>query len=453
LIQAMIFVELSLPLFNSLTGLNLGFATLFTPYMIIGLIILLLIIGILAGSYPAFYMSSFKPIAVIKGSFTRSGKSKLHLRNILVVFQFSISIILIICTGIVYLQMEYLQVKQLGFEKENVLIIPLRSERLRDKIKVFDLEITDLPSVKSVSFSSGIPGRSLNGTGYFPEGGDRDAPWIIYNMDCDFGFVQTMGMNMIYGRDFDLGNATDTNKILINRTLMNRLGWEEPIGKSMFSFGQDTAIPHEIIGVIEDFHFKSLHEVVEPALIMMNTDDPNYMIVKLNPGDPGKAIEMIQSKWEDLELSFTFDYFMLDSQFEELYGSEKAMGRLFMYFALITIFIACLGLLGLASYTAEQRTKEIGIRKVLGSSVENIIFMLTKEFTKWVLIANIIAWPAAWIMMDVWLDNFAFTITWTEFFWILPLATTISFLIALLTVASQALRAALADPVKALKYE
>lgn len=453
MILALIFVELSLPVFNNLTGLELGFATLFTPYMIIGLIILLFIIGILAGSYPAFYMSSFKPIAVIKGSFTRSGKSKFHLRNILVVFQFSISIILIICTGIVYLQMEYLQTKRLGFEKENIVIIPLRSERLRDKIKVFDHELTGLPSVKSVSFSSGIPGRSLNGTGYIPEGGDRDAPWIIYNMDCDFGFVETMGMRLIYGRDFDPGNATDTNRILINRTLMNKLGWEEPIGKSMLSFGQDTTFPHEIIGVVEDFHFKSLHEAVEPALIMMNTNDPNYMIIKLNPGDPGKAIERIQSKWEDLELSFTFDYFMLDSQFEELYGSEKAMGRLFMYFALIAIFIACLGLLGLASYTAEQRTKEIGIRKVLGSSVGNIIFMLTLEFTKWVLIANIIAWPAAWIMMDAWLENFAFTITWTEFFWILPLATIISFLIALLTVASQALRAALTDPVKALKYE
>ncbi len=453
MVLALIFVELALPLFNSLTGLELGFTTLFTPYMIIGLIVLLLIVGVLAGSYPAFYMSSFKPITVIKGSFTRSGKSKPHLRNILVVFQFSISIILIICTGIVFLQMEYLQHKQLGFEKENVLIIPLRSERLRDKIKVFDLELTGLPGVNSISFSSGIPGRSLNGTAYIPEEGDRKAPWIIYNLDCDFGFVETMGMKLIYGRDFDPGNATDTNSILINKTLMNKLGWEEPIGKSMLSFGQDTSVTHEIIGVVEDFHFKSLHEAVEPALVMMNTDDPNFMIIRLNPGDPGKAIERIQSRWEDLELSFTFDYFMLDSQFEELYGSEKVMGRLFMYFALIAIFIACLGLLGLASYTAEQRTKEIGIRKVLGSSVGNIIFRLTIEFTRWVLIANIIAWPAAWILMDVWLENFAFTITWAEFFWVLPFATIISFLIALLTVASQALRAAMADPVKALKYE
>ncbi len=453
MILSLIFVELALPLFNNLTGLQLGFATLFTPYMITGLIILLLIVGIVAGSYPAFYMSSFKPIAVIKGTFTRSGSKKPHMRNMLVVFQFTISIILIICTGIIYMQMDYLQEKRLGFDKENVVVIPLRSERVREKIKVFDLEITGISNVQNVSFSTGIPGKSLNGTGYYPEGGNKEAPWIIYNMECDFGFIETMGMQLVYGRDFDPVNASDTNTIIINKTLMKRLGWDDPIGKHMMSFGGDTAFPHKIIGVVEDFHFKSLHEAVEPALIMMNADDPNFMIIRLNSGDPYTAIEKIQAKWEDIEQSFTFDYFMLDSQFEELYGSEKAMGILFMYFAIIAIFIACLGLLGLASYTAERRTKEIGIRKVLGSSTMNIVLKLTLEFIRWVLIANIIAWPAAWLLMDAWLDNFAFAITGEEFFWILPLASLISFAIALLTVASQALRAALSDPVKALKYE
>ena len=450
---ALILVELSLPLFNNLTDQDLGFNTLFNPWMITGLVVLLFISGILAGSYPAFFLSGFKPISVIKGNITRSGRSRPHLRNILVVFQFSISIILIICTGIVYMQMDFLQKKHLGYEKENIVVVPLRSDRLREKLKVFDAEMTGLPSVMSVSFSTGVPGRSLSGTGYFPEGGNEDAPWIIYQMDCDFGFIETLGMNIIYGRDFDPENASDTNCVIINETLMKRLSWEDPLGKSMMGFGLDTVIPHKIVGVIEDFNFKSLHEVVEPAMLKMNTDHPNFMIIRLNPGDPRKALYEIESKWEDIEANFIFDYFMLDSQFDELYRSEVAMGKLFMYFAFIAIFIACLGLLGLASYTAEQRTKEIGIRKVMGATVSNIILKLTLEFTRWVLLANILAWPVAWVLMHQWMKNFAYTISWPEFIWILPMATLLSFAIALLTVASQAMRAAMNDPVKALKYE
>lgn len=202
-----------------------------------------------------------------------------------------------------------------------------------------------------------------------------------------------------------------------------------------------------------DFHFKSLHEEVEPAILMMTTTQLNFMVIRLFPGDRAVAIEQVQKKWEEMELSFTFDYFMFDTQFDDLYRSERSMGQLFMYFSLIAIFIACLGLLGLASYTAEQRTKEIGIRKVLGASIDNILFKLSVEFTRWVLIANFIAWPVAWILMDGWLKNFAFRISWYEYLWIFPLATTISFAISLITVTSQSLRAATTDPVKALKYE
>ena len=450
---ALIMVELSLPVFNSLTGLELGISTLLSPMMILGLILLLIMVGILAGAYPAFYISSFRPIIVIKGGLIRSGKSKPHLRNILVIFQFTISIILIICTGIVYRQMEYLQNKRLGFDRENVVIIPLRSERLQEKSRVFNSEFSSLPGVQSVSFSSGIPGRSLNGRGYVPEGRDENSPWIIYNMDCDFGFIETMGMNLILGRDFDPANASDTGCILINETLMKRLGWDDPLGKNIFSFTEDSSYAHKIIGVVEDFNFKSLREAVEPALIMMNTDRLNFMIIRLQAGDQAKALDKIRSKWEEIEESFIFDYFMLDTQFEELYRSEKAMGRLFMYFALIAIMIACLGLLGLASYTAEQRTKEIGIRKVLGASINNIIFRLTLEFIRWVILANILAWPITWYLMKRWLENFAFTIGWPEYIWIFPLAGIISCLVAILTVASQALRAATTDPVIALKYE
>ncbi len=453
MLLALIMVELSLPLFNSLTGLALSFSTLFLPGMLAGLLMLLVAVGIMAGAYPAFYISSFRPIAVIKGRLIRTKRSKPHLRNVLVVFQFTISVILIICTGVVYMQMEYLQHKRLGFEKENVVIIPLRSDRLREQCRTFDSEFSAVPGVASVSFSSGIPGRSLNGRGYIPEGGDENSPWIIYSMECDFGFVETMEMNILLGRDFDSRNASDTGSILINQTLMKRLGWEDPLGKNIISVTDDSSYAHKIIGVVEDFNFKSLHEAVEPALVMMNAGNLNYMIIKLEAGDPAKAIEEIRLKWEEMEMSFIFDYFMLDSQYEELYRSEKAMGRLFMYFAVIAVFIACLGLLGLASYTAEQRTKEIGIRKVLGATINNIIGKLSLEFLRWVLLANILSWPIAWYLMERWLENFAFTLSWPQYLWIFPAAGLISCLVALFTVSSQAYRAATTDPVKALKYE
>lgn len=454
MIMAILMVELALPLFNNLTGLKLGFASLFTPLMILGMVLLLLVVGIFAGSYPAFYMSAFQPISAIKGMHSRHGRSKPHLRNILVIFQFSISIILIICTIIVFLQMDFLGKKDLGFEKENVMIIPLRSERLREKIKVYDLEFTSLNEVNSVSFSSGLPGRNLNGTGFVPEGMDEDSPWIIYHIECDFGFINSLGMNLLYGRDFDPAYSTDTNCVIINETLMHKLAWDEPLGKHIQSFGEDDSLyGHKIIGVIEDFHFKSLHEPVEPSLIMLNTSSPDFMIIRMKPGDISKNIEAIREKWEDIESSFIFDYFLMDSQFEELYRSDRSMGRLFLYFAIIAIFIACLGLFGLASYTAEQRTKEIGIRKVLGASSRSIVIRLSLEFTRWVLIANIIAWPLAWLLMDRWLENFAYSINWQEFLWVLPASTIISFIVALATVSSQALRAALTDPVRALQYE
>jgi putative ABC transport system permease protein len=453
MIMALIIVELSLPMFNDLTGLELGFSKLFSPMMLAGLAFLLIIVGILAGSYPAFFMSRFKPITIIKGGFHKTRKHKLHLRNILVVFQFTISVILIICTGIVYLQMNYLQEKRLGFDKENLMVIPLRSERLREKTSVFDNEISNLAGVKHVSFTSGLPGRSLSGTGYIPEGGDENAPWIIYGMYCDFGFVEAMGIDIIDGRDFDPSSTTDTNCVIINETLKKKLGWENPINKSLLSFGNDTTIPHKILGVMADFHFKSLHEEVEPALLMMTTDLPSFMVIRMEAGNPANVIEAVQEKWEEMEVSFTFDYFMFDTQFDDLYRSEKAMGRLFMLFTIIAIFIACLGLLGLASYTAEQRTKEIGIRKVLGASIDNILFKLSVEFMRWVLIANVIAWPIGWILMDAWLDNFAYRINWYEFIWVFPIATVISFVISLLTVTSQSLRAATTNPVNALKYE
>lgn len=451
-IIALILVEAALPVFNDLTGQEFGLNLLSKWYFILGMIGMVLFVGFIAGSYPAFYLSSFQPIKVIKGSLSKSsGKSSL--RNILVIIQFTVSIILIICTGVVYSQLQYIKSKKLGFDKEHIVVLPLRGERLRNKIEVIKSELLNLSCVDKVTASKSILGREIDGTGYIPEGFDENSPWIIFTNSVDHDYVETMGMKLIKGRVFSKEFGTDTASIIINKTLMKKLGWEDPLGKKIISFRETIEIPLTIIGVIDDFHFQSLHDAVEPSLLSFNPSAMRFLSVKLHPGNINSTLETLRAKWNELESSFPFDYFFLDQDLDRLYRADKRMGEIFIYFTIIAIFVACLGLFGLASYSAEQKTKEIGIRKAIGSSVSGIAFMLTKQFVKWILIANIIAWPVAYYYMDKWLDNFAYNIELSDFWWLFVASAVISFIIAVLTVVSQALRAATSNPVEALKYE
>ncbi|MBI9038129.1 MAG: ABC transporter permease [Bacteroidales bacterium] len=451
-IIALILVEISLPVFNELTGQEFGLNLLSKWYYILSMIGMILFVGLVSGSYPAFYLSSFHPIKVIKGGLSKSsGKSSL--RNTLVIVQFTISIILIICTGVVYSQLQYIKSKKLGFDKENILILPLRGERLRNKIDVIKSELLNLSCVEKVTASRSVIGSGIDGTGYHPEGYDENSPWIIFTNSVDEDYVETMGMNLIKGRGFSKEFGTDTSSIIINKTLMKKLGWEEPLGKKINRYGDSTEIPLTIIGVIDDFHFNSLHKAVEPSLLCYYPEELRFLNLKLNSGNINTSLETIKAKWNELEKSFPFDYYFLDQDFENFYRADKRMGEIFIYFTIIAIFVACLGLFGLASYSAEQKTKEIGIRKAIGSSVSGIVFMLTKQFVKWILIANIIAWPIAYFYMDKWLGNFAYNIELSDFWWLFVASAVISFAIAVITVSSQALRAATANPVESLKYE
>lgn len=452
LIFALILVEIALPLFNQILEQELTLNLFRQANVFVLLIGLAIIVGLIAGSYPAFYLSAFQPIKVLKGTFTKSAR-KSPVRNILVIIQFTISVFLIISTGFVYNQLSFLRQKKLGFNKDQMIIIPLRGDRLRDKAEIFKFELSNLSCVSAVSTSRFVPGRDMDGTGYIPEGYDENNPVIIFTNTVDHDYLSTMEMEVIEGREFSREFTTDSSAVIINEALVKKLGWEEPLGKKITGFGNSGEFNLNVIGVVEDFHFRSLHDIVEPSLMFITSNHARNLNIRLNDGDVQQQISMIREKWQEIEKSIPFDYYFLDEDFDSQYKAEQRIGEIFIYFTLIAILIACLGLFGLASYNAEQKTKEIGIRKALGSSIQRIVFMLSKQFTKWVIISNIIAWPLAWYFLNDWLGNFAYSINIMEYWWIFVVSAFISIFIAILTVTYQALKAALTNPVDAIKYE
>jgi len=452
LIAGLILVEISLPTFNQLLDKNLTLSLFHHWRPIILLLGLVLLVGAIAGSYPAFYLSAFQPVKVLKGGLTK-GSGKSAVRNVLVIVQFAISIFLIITSALVYNQLNYVSNKKLGFTKEQVLIIPLRGQRLFDKADIIKTELQNLSCVLNVATSRFVPGRDMDGSGFIPEGYEENNPIIIFNNQVDYSYLKTMQINLVEGRDFSREFSTDSLAAIINQTLVKKLGWDEPLNKKLTAFGRDGPFDLTVIGVAEDFHFRSLHDVIEPSIMFIGRNNNRFLNVRLNPGDHQQNLEMIRNKWKEVEASMPFDYYFLDSDFDKLYKAEQRVGEIFIYFTLIAIIIACLGLFGLASYNAEQKKKEIGIRKALGSSVLHIVVMLSRQFSKWVIIANVIAWPVTYFFMSEWLGNFAYSIRILDKWWIFIISALAALTIALITVLYQAIKAALINPVDAIKYE
>ncbi|MCK4663469.1 MAG: ABC transporter permease [Bacteroidales bacterium] len=449
LIIALTLVELFLPEFNNLVNKQLSLNFINDWYLILGFIGVSVVVGIIAGSYPAFYLSSYQPVKVLKGEL-KEKTGKFSLRNLLVIFQFVISITLIISSIVIFNQLELLKNTKLGFNKDNVIVIPLREERMQQKYEVFTNELKKLPEIISISAASSTLGSSLNGSGFVPEGVDEKDPWLIFNMAVDYDYVKTMGMTMSMGRDFSREYSTDTASVIINETLLKKLGWKEPLGKTFSHLSRSNSLKLKVIGVVKDFHFISLKQNIEPFMMFYNPDIFTNLNIRI-AGNIPESIDKIQQKWNELETSFPFDYFFLDNTYKHLYKPEQQTSRIFNYFTYLAIFISCLGLFGLASYVSEQRTKEMGIRKVFGASVKNIIVLLSKEFLKWILIANIIAWPLAYYLMNKWLQDFAYR---TEtYLWIFIISALAALFIALFTVSFQAIKAASANPIDSLKYE
>ncbi len=438
---ALILVMVLINPFNQLAGKELVIEH-FQPDNILILFGIVLITGLLSGSYPAQFLSSFKSIEVIKGVF-RSGFPLF--RKILVVFQFTISIALIICTILVYRQLNFIHTKDLGFHNENIMYITFRDFSNYGPLKQALLEI---PGVKNVTATNRVPVTMTNSSwGFDWEGKDPEAEILFQQIFVDFDYIETFGMEMIEGRPFSVEFATDSVNFIINEEAVRRMGISDPVGKWM-TVGQNKGT---IVGLVKDFNFHNLTRAIDPLILEIVPEYFREVVIALDPGTLQKTVKDIELVWDKFYANEPFEYTYLDEEFDQMYRAESRMGKVFKYFALLAIIISCLGLFGLASYIAEQRTKEIGIRKVLGSSNLKIFLLMNRSFVSWVLLANAIAWPVSWIFMKRWLENYAYKTNFS--WWIFIVAGLISILIAVLTVTYQSIKAATTNPADTLKYE
>jgi putative ABC transport system permease protein len=449
MILALFLVVLLLPVFNSLIGRQLTQNFRGDKAYLLILLGITLGVGLVSGSYPAFVLSALKPVNVLKKKW--AGTRGAWLRQGLVVFQFGISAFLMIATGIVYSQLKHIQNIKLGFNKEQLVIIPIRDEAVRMKYETLKRELLQDPNVVSVAASGNLPGGSDWGIPYEAEGlpPEKTPPMRVLAVDHDF--VATFEMELAAGRSFSRDHSNDAKTYMVNEEAAKQLGWKDPVGKTIAM----PAIQREkapVIGVLKDFHFRSLHEKIGPIMFFIPPPDWfTVFSVRIRSENVSKTLAVLERIWAKFDPSHPFNYSFFDEQFDRLHQSEKQIGRLLGYVALLAVIIACLGLFGLAAFTAEQRTKEIGIRKVLGASAGGIIFLLSKDFAKLALIGFIIAAPLAYYAMSRWLGDFAYRTN------IGPGVFVLSGLLALvttwLTVSYQSIKAALANPVDSLHYE
>jgi putative ABC transport system permease protein len=415
-----------------------------------GCIGLMIFVGLIAGSYPAFFLAAFHPMQVLTGRL-KTGAAGSLLRNILVVFQFTISIGMIISLAIVFTQLKYMKHKTLGFDKEHIVIIRLTDSAIRRSIEKIKEGLKNYHGISHVAASNYLPGQGFWMKVIVPEGSELDQTESIGRIRIDSDFISTMDIKLVAGRNFSPQFSTDQNDlIIVNETAARQWGWDDPIGKTIQVL-DDRPITKTIIGVVRDFHVESLHKKIEPVFFEFAPSSSRYISVKIRPDNIPSTIRYLEKTLKQIDPMLPFDYTFLDETFDRNYKAEEKLSKIFSYFTLLAIFIACLGLFGLASFTSEQRTKEIGIRKALGASISGIILLLSKEFTKWVLLANLIAWPVAYFAVNQWLQNFAYRINIGPGTFIL--AALLALIIALLTVGYQAVRAARANPVNALRYE
>jgi len=451
LIFALIIAELLLPSINNLLGkqlsLNLTGATI--P-ILLGITILT---GIIAGSYPAFYLSSLKPVNVLKNQlqFRGPGKSRLSPRKLLVVIQFSLSIFFIVCAVVIHNQLEYIKTKDLGFDKEHIVMFHLQGE-MPAYTSTLKSELLNNPNIEGVTISTNELFRWGSSSGIDWEGKQTDKVFDVGYNWVDYDYLKTFKLKLKEGRFFSEEFSTDPSEaIVVNEAAIETMGLEDPIGKRVIRMpGSTYEDTRTIIGVLKDFHTESLHGDIRPFMLML-TSTSSYMCIRIKPDNIPATLGFIQGKAREFVPSDPFEYRFLDDDFDALYRTEQVTGKLTIYVTILAIFVSCLGLTGLAMFTAERRTREIGIRKVLGSSVSAIVLLLSKEFARWVLLANLIAWPLAYLVMKRWLENFAYSvkISW----YIFMFSGLIALAIALLTVIFQSARAALANPVDSLRQE
>jgi len=446
MIIAVILVLLLLPYFNNLTEKNLIFD--FSNYLMwILLLGITLIVGLLAGSYPAFYLSAFNPIKTMRNGINK-GKGNFYFRRILVVFQFVLSVGLIISTIVVSRQLHYLQNNRLGMELDNVIHLSLRGES-KDKYEVFKNELISNPNIQSVSRSNSLPFYFGSNSGGFDwEGRDSEDDILIGFCFMDEDYLKTLNMKLLDGRYFSRNIQSDTAAIIINETGAKAIGIENPVGK-WISWGEDSK--YYIIGLVKDFHHLPMQHEIDPLIVLYEPSRCRQIFIKTINGEESIIREQIGETWAKIFPNYPYEPNNLKEIYNKTYSDEATLIKIIGYFSILAIFISCLGLFALAAYMAEQRTKEIGIRKVLGATITGIISLVSKEFLKWVIIANIVAWPITWFALHDWLNGYTYHTKLSPEIFIYALL--ISLLIALLTVTWQALRSAFRNPVDAIKYE
>lgn len=446
-------VQLLLPYFNDLAGKELELSQFQSPGFLLTTLGLAIFIGLLAGSYPAFFLSKFQPSKVLKGSLAK-GAQKSNFRNSLVIFQFIITTVLIAGTIVVYNQLEYCQTKKLGYEKEQVLMIQ-DAYALGDNVQAFKNKMLQNPKVVNATVSGFVPVPSSRNTNAFWKGKQPNDENVIIlgNWTIDHDYVATLGMNILEGRDFSRDFPTDSSGVILNEQAIKAFGFEgDPIGQEVGTIidNEGNTAAYKVIGVVEDFHFESLRNSIAPVGFFLG-NSRGLLSLRINTNEIQSFIQELQGSWNEMAPGQPFAYGFMDDRYNRIYEAESRIGKIIGTFAFLAIFIACIGLLGLATYTAQQRTKEIGIRKVLGAGVPDMVYLLSKDFGKLILIAFFIAVPFTWYFMDQWLMDFEYStkVSWVTF----ALAGMLILVIAILTIIYQSTRVALVNPVDTLKQE
>ena len=443
--MALVLMEFCLPAFNNISAKHLSILYLLKPQMLVGLVAFIILLGFLTGIYPAFMLSSFKPVIALKGSQITNSKGVVF-RKVIVVTQWTLSIILIISTLMISKQLQFMKNKKLGFEKEHIVYTNIQGFGELDALKE---ELLKHPGVENVSATSKLPNRimsSASGSGW--EGKNDEETFLVHYNIVDYDFIETFKIEIAEGRSFSQEFSDEENfGVLLNEEAIKQMGLEDPIGKEYSFWGNEG----EIVGVMKDFHFKSLHNPIEPMLFMVFKDYVDYLVVRIAANESTNTVSFLEETMDRFDPENSHEFRFFDERYNAMYNAEQQIEIILKIFTGLAIFVACLGLFGLSTFLTQQRIKEIGIRKVLGANIPNLVVMLSKEFTKWIIMANLIACPLAYYIISKILQNFAYRVNMGISIFVITIV--LSILIAILTVSFQTIKAANSNPVKALKYE
>ncbi len=447
-VGALALVHLALPFFNDLAGTDLSLLRFGSVPLVAGLVGLALVTGVVAGSYPALFLSSFQPAQVLKGRLVPRSAGAAF-RKGLVVFQFAVSIVLLVGTLVIFGQLDYLRSQSLGFESEQVVVLPIQDDAMREQVEAVKAELARVPGVLRTSAVSNVPGGRFNRNSIRWQN-EPEVPVAELRTDADF--LETLGIELAAGRGFSEDRPADAGSaFILNEAAAQRFTWADPVGQEIAWLDEDSTYTGPVIGVAKDFHHASLHDPIAPLAIQVLPGAYNHLLVRVRPEHLDETLAHLETTWTAFSPSRTFSYSFLDDDFDRLYRADDRTGAIVGIFSGLAIFIACLGLFGLAAFTAEQRTKEIGVRKVLGASVPDLVALLSKDFLRLVGIAFVVAMPVAYFAMDRWLADFAYRIDMP--WWAFLAAGGVALVLTLATVSTHAMRAATRDPVKALRYE